>query len=86
MSDEKTDKLIARWRAAKDQVEQTRRELSAEETRLMNATNELAQWLTPADAKAEEKFSVWVEGSLIETSYDRVRATGTVKERPGTRQ
>lgn len=83
MSDEKTDQLVARWRTAKEGVEIARRDLSTEETRLMNATNELAQWLTPEGAMAGEKFSVWIQGNLIEVSYDRLRATGTASERPG---
>lgn len=83
MSDEKTDQLVARWRAAKDRLEAAKRDLNAAEVGLTNATNELAKWLTPEDAKPGERFSVWVEGILIDVGCDPISKGGSVFERPG---
>lgn len=83
MSDEKTDQLVTRWRMARDRVEEARNGLSDRESELRKITEELAKWLTPADAKPEEKFSVWVEGRLLEVTCDRARGITAVKERPG---
>lgn len=86
MSDEKTEKLVGRWRAAKQQLEEAKRQLTGREMELTNATNELARWLTPEDAKPGERFCVWIEGTLIEAGCDPISRGCSVVERPGKKR
>jgi len=81
MSDEKTNELVSKWKETKERVSRLKSELNSAECAKNNAEIALAKWLTPADAKDGEKFSVWHYGCLIEIAYNRKMGEATIAER-----
>jgi len=61
MSESKTtEMLIGQYLNCAQAVSDSRRELSRNETEMLNARNALGKHLVPKDAKVGEKFSIWV--------------------------
>jgi hypothetical protein len=65
---ETTNSLIRDWALCRKRAEQAKRELSAAETALANATNALGKWLVPLEAVGEEPFNLWVGSGILTAS------------------
>lgn len=77
-------RLIRNWMAAASNVECAKQAVNRTECALTNATNELARWLLPDDAKVGEKISVWFGDSLVQvekTSDNPTDGTVTIRKR-----
>lgn len=59
-------RLIKRWEEAKRDVERAKSRVNSAECDLLNATNDLAKWMLPEDAKPGEKICVWHIDALIQ--------------------
>jgi hypothetical protein len=52
-------KLIKAYQSAVERKRVAERELNSASCAKTNATNDLARWIMPKDAKPGEKFSIW---------------------------
>jgi hypothetical protein len=59
------EEKIKRWKAAEKEVAALEQRLNRAKTEQANATVDLAKWLLPKDARANETFCVWYGDSLI---------------------
>ena len=62
--------LIKRWKLAAKQVADLKASLSKAECELRNSETDLAKWLLPDDAEADEKFCVWFGNSLVAARHN----------------
>lgn len=62
---------IERWEQAKKSLERAKSAVNSAECELANATNDLAKWMLPEDAKPGEKIGVWHLDSLIQVEASK---------------
>ena len=66
------ERLIKRWMETKRLSEIALKEAAQRNKDLVEAERQLGAWLTPDDAREDEKFCVWYGDSLIAAKVYRV--------------
>ncbi len=57
---------IERWQVAQESLRRAIDAVNRADCELLNATNDLGEWMCPSDAQTEEVFCIWWGDSLIQ--------------------
>lgn len=71
---------IKRWELAVRNLKRLKEQVNSAECELLNATNDLGNWLLPSDASYGEQFCVWYGSEIIVATCNR-DGEYTVKKR-----
>lgn len=80
---------ITRWKFTTEEVADLKRRLNKAQCELANAESDLAKWLLPDDAKANETFCIWYGDSLVQAKCENgsssveLRTRGKNWDEPG---
>lgn len=72
---------IKRWKFAAQEVAALKNRLNKAGCELENSESDLAKWLLPDDARANETFCVWYGDSLVSARQENGNASVSLRTR-----